>query len=1174
VFDPVTSALIQGAPRLDGLDVDSLPQRLTRAHAWIATLRLRLASGQSPPTSSAQFDELRRSGTTGTRPSSATGQMAEFASDLQTLRLLANTYEAYAVALPNAEDRASAAYVAAAAHQLLFSAATLGLAREKPRAQLTASSVSSDISALLLYLIAGYPSDAVEMASVVDPHDAISRVEQRSVTAILVSALADLSRGRLRRIVRIRLAKRRSGATRASRQNASRDDEGVVDAFSEDYDRAVDGLWRQIAEAIRRLARALLGAGESTGQRDYRSILTTVIELSVSQLSLPAYEGRSGGLQGAFASAFDSFAGPHHLARLLLAAGDRLSSEAVVAIPTPPGADPSGWSEYLRALSLERPYLWANHLDAIRAGYLAKSTSAVVTFPTGAGKSTLSELKIAATLQADRRVVFLAPTRALVWQVYQNLKAAFPDSTVAEALVGEGAYHEAEAAEQPAVVVMTPERCLMYLGSAEQALSNVGLLVFDECHLLNPQSADGSDRRSLDAMLCLLGMLDVAPDADILLLSAMVSNATELAEWIASATGRRCLSLTLAWKPTRQVRGCVVYDRSDVKTLSKRAVAKRRLGQTRNPPQDLRRDTQATPLALFGLTHAWNLKLSPEVYTLLPLLDERIPLALNNSWTVTANKNEVAARLAARMAARGIKVIVFLQNKDHCASVASTIAKALTRDMGNPLPPLQFTSSETDWLASATEEMGSATCVIVPATSAAAVHHSLLLPSERRVSESLFSRVDGVQSLVATPTVAQGMNLPAEAVIIAGDGRFDQQAGMRAQLTAHELLNAAGRAGRAGFRASGVVLVVPDKLVTTDSGFTDVDPPWESLNADVFSKADQCLVVNDPVALLLDKIEVGASESWRNPFVRYFVTRLPIDENDADPAAAASRILGRSLAAYRAKQRGRTAWFQAQLNGALEARKSISGLAERIVWLDRIVSTSGMPAQRVKQLDTALRRRALPATATVVDWVDWLFRWFTADGSRFTDMISPPARRAAMTPDEQRSVEANGAWTEGLRSTRSRLRMWMGGVPLIDLEDSLRTADGDSAGVSGGHNRGICKSARIFANRFVLDISYVSGLVTQIYRAQLEHGDAARPSDDSDPTMPISLAVLGACVREGVDSPEKLALYSDRDPYASRVGCHRQFASIAGLIEPGSLYESFADTHERVAEALRRAEER
>src|SRR3546814_13403972 len=79
----------------------------------------------------------------------------------------------------------------------------------------------------------------------------------------------------------------------------------------------------------------------------------------------------------------------------------------------------------------------------------------------------------------------------------------------------------------------------------------------------------------------------------------------------------------------------------------------------------------------------------------------------------------------------------------------------------------------------------------------AASHHALLLREERDLHESLFKRADGIDVLFATSTLAQGMNLPSEVVIISGDSRFDSGIDKMQKLEAHELLNAAGRAGRA-----------------------------------------------------------------------------------------------------------------------------------------------------------------------------------------------------------------------------------------------------------------------------------------------------------------------------------------------------------------------------------------
>src|SRR5258707_12588726 len=62
-----------------------------------------------------------------------------------------------------------------------------------------------------------------------------------------------------------------------------------------------------------------------------------------------------------------------------------------------------------------------------------------------------------------------------------------------------------ESHQKPCSGSRTPKRCLSMLSFSPQLFADVGLLVFDECHLLHPRDLDTS-RRSVDAMLCLLNL--------------------------------------------------------------------------------------------------------------------------------------------------------------------------------------------------------------------------------------------------------------------------------------------------------------------------------------------------------------------------------------------------------------------------------------------------------------------------------------------------------------------------------------------------------------------------------------------------------------------------------------------------------------------------------------------
>lgn len=189
--------------------------------------------------------------------------------------------------------------------------------------------------------------------------------------------------------------------------------------------------------------------------------------------------------------------------------------------------------------------LWRNHRAALATGFLEAGNSAVLVLPTGAGKTTVSELKIAATLACDKKVIFLVPTLVLVDQLRDELAENFPRTLGGVEVGVDGDLSTfAIGMELEAIEVMTPERCLALMAHAPESVADVGLIVFDECHLLSPQAGG---RRSLDAMLCLLHAIKKAPAADFLLLSAMLTNAPELAEWLEGATGRPCVPFVDPW---------------------------------------------------------------------------------------------------------------------------------------------------------------------------------------------------------------------------------------------------------------------------------------------------------------------------------------------------------------------------------------------------------------------------------------------------------------------------------------------------------------------------------------------------------------------------------------------------------------------------------------------------
>ncbi|MFX1737961.1 DEAD/DEAH box helicase [Paraburkholderia sp. A1RI_3L] len=506
MFDAVTAELLRSAPEVPGLDSDDLPALLTKHYTELAAARLR-GAGES------DTDDI-------------TGQWS--------LDRIADTYELIASLDERREARLPSAFVAATAQQIVARKELAVSPQDEGRANIDRDHVDPAVAATVLFLIAEQYADANEAAMAVR----IESDAQLYEATILTENIVDLSKGQLASIM-----------GRAERWRKANAQQLTIE------ERALAALLETLVAGIELLAAQLL------------------------QMEAPGVAGRFGGSQDAFRrvlvlataghgrgtlanrKAVPAYSGPHHLASLLLAASDSLLKSSLLLVPPPTGADPVIWMNWLRFRAEKFPYLWPNHRTAIEKGFHETGVSSVVVLPTGAGKTTVSSLKIAGVLAQKKKVVFLAPTHALVDQLTEDLQEMFPSELFGSNVSSDFDLLFMEEAIFQDIEVMTPERCLTMLSFAPEAFEEVGLLVFDECHLLNAQ---GKLRRALDGMLCILGFCHIVPSADLLLLSAMLNNGEELARWLRQLTGRTSVAVDLVWKPSRQARGVIIYNESEL----------------------------------------------------------------------------------------------------------------------------------------------------------------------------------------------------------------------------------------------------------------------------------------------------------------------------------------------------------------------------------------------------------------------------------------------------------------------------------------------------------------------------------------------------------------------------------------------------------------------------------
>ncbi len=1055
MFDAETTSFIQSAVPLEGLDLAKLPQQLTQAYASVVSARLgavNIGAEEIPANWQSMISEMRR---------------------------IAETYEGLTIFLPEDDNhRPSCAFVAGSAHFTLNQADRIQAKlseNQQPLPSLSPYLVAPEVAATLLFLIGGHQADASEATKTFIKEGSSSASEQ---LLDFIAALASGNGQSLRQIVDISLV--------------------TVQRSDRDYlDVAADVMWQVLASAVQMIAKTVLGLAAENPI----VVINDVIE-RLSSANQSIHIGNS------TVRLQLQLAGPYHLAKLLYAATEILLNSAVTTTKPPSGTDGATWSNLTNHLAAQRPFLWRNHIKAIDEGFLESGTSFVLTFPTGAGKTTITELRIATELIRGRTVVYLAPTRALVDQVANEISRTV--RPIARDVV-QGRFLEdfGELAEGK-VFVQTPEQCLAYLTHDPDGHRNIGLIVVDECHqLCERPNADGSSRlpgrRAVDAMWALLSLLQRSPASDIILISAMVRNGGVLGQWLETITQRPARVLDLGWKPTRQVRGVVAYEDTEVSSL-KAELRRRQLAKPgKKPGAADKRGLMAAPVGLFCHTQVWN---TTSTFAKFPLLPESVSLGVNDYWGVSANRNEIGGKLLGATALAGMRPIVFSQNIDWTSKIAEHGAAELEKA---GIGPVMLQPNEEALFIAASIELGDTNLVERPAQQRVGLHHGLLLLPERLAMESAFRRKDGLLALVATPTVAQGINLPAEAVIIAGDDRWTADGSET--LAVHELLNAAGRAGRAGHYAHGIVIDLPGKVFSVRSSSRDITFDGLDQVMKLFGSPDQCLDIVDPITQVIDRIAIAGVDS---DIGEYLVRKIGgVDDNTL------RKVLGATLGNALFSERDQRVEVQALL---LKTVASEIDNAANTNQLDTEIWSELARQAGVSPVILATVAAILPEVDTFEDWsfknlLDYHIQLLLGYPGMLFGFVDPQSSdlsrimpRRSQTINGQTVYEGVRGWEQRWQNAlQDSLPQWLSGQPLNVIGNSLHTHR-----EAKGHVKAI-QLGRRFALQAAGGLGYGVSLVAQVFERKY--------SEKASPTLLSWLRLIAGCVREGFDDPDKLLLF-------------------------------------------------
>ena len=550
-----------------------------------------------------------------------------------------------------------------------------------------------------------------------------------------------------------------------------------------------------------------------------------------------------------------------------------------------------------------------------------------------------------------------------------------------------------------------------------------------------------------------------------------------------------------------------------------------------------KRAITATPYSFFSLNQTWHSN-NPADYKLSKLSSQEVTLGVNEYNHLTSNRNVVAASIALNAIASGLKTLIFASDTKSCDSIVKEVNSQLKQR-------LFLSEYESQLKALIDLEFGGEYSYYTP-TSASLPHHGLLIREERHLHESLFSRDSGMDLIVATSTLAQGINLPAECVIIAGNTRFDPIENRQQELDAHELLNAAGRAGRAGKNATGVVLVIPGRVVSFDAQRNSITKYWSEIK-EVFSNEDQCLKLEDPIQLVLDKLQVD--DFFDNDDVTYFIQRLPVDgEGDC------SRFIRSTLSAYKAQVNDNERWIDEKISTANQAFKAIRdiGKSEQTPeWYEQLASASGIEPMLIRQLEQDfIKSRSI--LSTPIEHITWLMEWMAESYERLEKFVRLEALERAfkgdfknLTNDEQASY---------FKSTIiGVLVLWMEGANLKEIELAIGTPE---------LRLSKCNKAREFVIRVVPEIAYAAGILSHINHYIIIDSEE-KPENNK-------LKYLSQMTRLGFDRLTKLVLHNVVEDPASRVHTHIVYDLIRDQLDNLNEEASFSTLQSYIRRAYRR----
>ena len=380
----------------------------------------------------------------------------------------------------------------------------------------------------------------------------------------------------------------------------------------------------------------------------------------------------------------------------------------------------------------------------------------VVAVPTASGKSLIAYVTaLKAIVEQGKKVLYIVPLKALASEKKDDMDRFAAELGFKTAISIGDLDSEDRWLNDADFIVATSEKADSLIRHGSKLIDEIGLVIADEIHLIH----DPSRGPTLEVALTKLKRKH--ENVQIIALSATISNANDLAQWLDADL------VKMDWRPI--------------------------------------------PLHE-GVYFEWEINFEN-----------------GKSVDVPKGKDEIW-EMVQQTISDGGQCIIFVNSRRSTESLAVKYSVNMKSIGGRPLTDDEKALIEGDADSTALGRKLSA-CV----SNGMAFHNAGLTARQRRYVEDNF-RNGNIKCIVATPTLAAGINLPARRVIVRDTKRFESNSG-NTPIPVMEIKQMCGRAGRPGYDPYGEAVLVAKNEMDYEHLMEDyVDHETERLTSKLFNE--------------------------------------------------------------------------------------------------------------------------------------------------------------------------------------------------------------------------------------------------------------------------------------------------------------------------------------------------